>query len=505
MSNFVYLKTPITANERKKDNIKVLRKGSNEAYYKRLETKAPETVRNKRLLHGHSTPERSYRHSENFLSHIESGVKNRTKWNDIIDTIMNLSVCLTTFFTADKGRLIGTVGKSFSSPQFRGKDVDTGGATACWDAVHQRTTGFVFFLGHFGMPTDLKHRAGYGRDLLKGSTPKTETSYSQRRMVCLDIDLDLYKDSLVMIHDAVWPRHLLSKLVGTGRKVEGQTLDGEVILEDVGKRKTHEAVKDINAIVPKKYDPHLALKSDKYFRAKKIIVTNKRTNYRMAIYPRNSVISGSHYRYCVALEAVRFAQLLGKSPASLKNLEDLISHVNYWVRPQVLIPGKVDLPGANGDELKIWENLSKYMGGKDMTSTKEFLKAHYKMVGKEWQKMGGMSSRITGTYYKPLRNKKGKAYRPHSTAGFRRFGWPLDKYGTIDARTWDTRSSYVIMWNGLPELAALSAACGTEITLDRKKSENSYIIPLPSELTPQHKKKKTGRLKIKWDKKVLPP
>lgn len=460
--------------------------------------KPSKDVFSRRLLGCHATPKGSRYTSATYIQQIRSSIRstvsNYRRWDSVIKDIMSLSVCLTTFFSAVKGGFIGP--GNFTSPYDRKTQNLTG--TGCWDNIHQRTSGFVFFLGHFGTPTDLKHMSGYGQEE-KFSVWREgmEPSYAQRRYVCLDADVDMYRKGLVMIHDVVWPRHLLKSRKGI--KIEAYWEDVNTgIRYDDRKRRLPEQARDDD------YDPHSAGKGDPYLRAQLIKLHNTDNDKTLEIRPLESFIAGSHCRLGIALETVRFADFFDILPSSLKNIGKLIEFINKWIRPQVLIPGTVEVPGLDAyDKIDIWEKLKEKSNGGDTTGAREFLFAHYKCVKEKWKRMLSLSSRLDsdGTY--------DKGRRLSSSDGFRKFGWPKEKYQRMDVRTimepmnqdktrfatgkrWEYRS----LWNGLPELAAFSAYTKRYVKLDRSK------VSRPNTTIALYEPKEGTEVTIGWNNKV---
>lgn len=490
MSPFVYLETkPDLGWEKQSLKTKNLKTcdTTKDKYFKLL---GDPHMGSRNILGAHSTGSGSFLTSETYIAKTAATINNLQDWVPVIRRVIKFTVCLTTFFSAVKGGLIGPSG--FTSRLDRNAD-PTG--TGMGDDLHQRTAGFTFFLGHFGTPTDLKHMTVYGQenkfDVWRRNMER-DHAYAQRRYVCLDADLDLYRQGLVMIHDAVWPRHLLKNLT---RNSPWGNVSIEPYFEDVNTQIKYNIDSFKQKIDPNsregeiRYDPHTIKTNQQYIRAESLRVSCQNTGQTIEIRPLDSVVRGSHCRMAIALEMVKFANLLGLQPTKFQQPKDFLDFLNYWIRPQVMIPGKIPLPGCY-DDVDIWKILS---GNGDVEKAKKFLYTFYKMVDGRWKRMLSLSSRLdkNGTYDKGRLNPKtGAKNRAHSSDGFRKFGWPKDKYERMDVRTimepmykkgplaTGKRSEYRGVWNGLPELAAFSASEGKEITLKRSDVKpNTIIVP----------------------------
>lgn len=448
----------------------------------------------KGLLRRHATPEGSLKSSQTYIRDlfIELGGESEVnKWKGVIEKVQRLTVCLTHLFSGKKGVWLG---KGLQSRLMLGIKEATG--TGYWDDVHQKTAGFLFFLGHFGHPFDLKHLSVYGKEsTFPGWHDGQGESYAQRRFVCLDADASLYATGLVMIHDAVWPRHLMGK---SKAKVG---VECEAIYEDVnsGVRLFGE----LPTLGSKDYDPHQATDKNDYIRAE---VLHLRCNSRTTrLRPLDSVVAGCCFRQAVALEVVRFATLLGKAPQSLDDYGKLILFINEWIRPQVMLPWQVAVPEVKDvQSFDLWSRLPKPESSSEVDG---YLVDHYKKVGEDWQPLLRLSSRKVDSELENQAPFKSPYYqgknRPPARGGLRAFGWPRQKYARKDVRTIgaplsDTlkatgdRSEYQTLWNGLPELVAYSAFHHAEVTLDRSAvgKPSTVIHPFEQSLC---------EASLKWD------
>jgi hypothetical protein len=411
------------------------------------------------LLRRHANAIDSWVSSDSYVDELKYSIgDSRFEWLGVIAKVRSLAVFLTHMFSAKKGVWIG---KGLKSRLSLGLGEATG--TGACDDYYQRTKGFLFFLAHFGYPQDLKHMTIYGKeDAFPAVSPNTRASYAQRRYVCLDVDVGLYDKGLAMIHDVVWPRHLLA-----GRQYETKNVTCESIYENVSSGCR------VIRVPSGGYDPHRQNVNKMYFRADEL---HLRCDQRSTtVRPLHSIVAGCSFREAVAYEVVRFALLLGKRPIELASYEDLIPFINAWIRPQVLLPWEVSLPANN---VNVWDLLPHH------DEVSEYLATHYKKLGDQWKTMMRITSRFDGNY--------NAEKRTGSSGGFRAFGWPREKYTRRDVRPIGTelggdlratgiRMEYAGLWNGLPELAAYSASQRAEITLDRGPATSTIIHPFEGE------------------------
>jgi hypothetical protein len=483
----VYLTTPPTRSESQMFNRTPV--GGDQAF-QRL------GAGNTGLLRRHFTPAGSLQSSQTYIWELFialGGESELIKWKSVTDKVKQLTVCLTHLFSAKKGAWLG---RGLLSRLRLGITEATG--TGYWDDVHQKTSGFLFMLAHFGHPFDLKHLSVYGKEsLFSGWYPEQGESYAQRRFVCLDEDVGLYESGLVMIHDAVWPRHLM----GTSKAREGVSC--EAIYENVntGVRLFGELPK----LGRRDYDPHQATQSNDYIRAE--VLRLQRGTQTTEIRPLDSIVAGSCFREAVSLEVVRFATLLGKAPSSLNDWGTLIPFINEWIRPQAMLPWEVRVPGnENVQGFDLWGMLP-FEENESPEDVERYLIEHYKKVGNEWQPLLGLSSRKVGGRFETELPFQAPYYRAQqrqaAKGGLRAFGWPKQKYARKDVRTIGAkmtdvqnatgeRSEYQGLWNGLPELAAYSASLKKDVELDRRRAGRTSTIIHPFE-------ESSGQVSLPWN------
>ncbi|MCP3942325.1 MAG: hypothetical protein GY710_12665 [Desulfobacteraceae bacterium] len=437
------------------------------------------------------------------------------KYQGYATWVSNLGIFFTHFFD---GHTPHVYQDSFNrhglaASPFRGSEPNFSGAirnaTGARDAVLMKTLGFIFGLGASGRPFDLKHWAAYGKDPIKirsGEQLAVKDWYSARRFVALAQDVDMYDNALVFMHDPVNPRHLIkrsgkftipphiSQRLRCLPEVTSMVKQMSVAPDDTELGGSEEWKAGLTA------DPHAATLNDPYYIAAQMQIGDQENGFRFR--PVDSIIMGSNYNEAMGYWAALFAHAFRIPPGNLPGIGRVnkrtrvaaMQFANYCVRPQILLPGWVELTRKpltrteRGPWNWILEKIN--LDGKERFLRKELLRFHAPALLTYFYKLQSNSrffrmgrGREDGRLAPPDRfSSRFPNLEFHSRCGYRQFGWPYTKFHgqdkkisyldelfsflVHDGEKLDTsRRHYLKTYVGLAEIAAACDALGSRLNL----------------------------------------
>lgn len=216
-------------------------------------------------------------------------------------------------------------------------------ATTWGDLNFLHNTDYIFFLGYFGRPPNMHGVTTYGWDRKKSDSP---TEAGQRGIVLLGSATDYYEVGLSFTHDLINPAlHLLER----NKKLEVLTqkddaIDASPWSEEGGKfelvpynygetRKWYREY-PVHGVAPAKYTRRV------------FYVRRKRDGLLLDFDPTTTLFVGPDTRLGVAYYCLWAWRLMYGAPV-LSDLErrdyDLWALMNDTVRPQLVLPGAMDL------------------------------------------------------------------------------------------------------------------------------------------------------------------